>query len=145
MENQDHSPSFFRFEDLRVYQKAMDYFTWVQVNTEMFPHAENNPLVKSFIIDSLEIATKICEGSSRNKSHFVSCLKEAKTSIRRCVVYTSVSLKSGYFTEEEEQTSRNHLMELTKMIGALIGSLQREHHSGHKDRDFASGYQSNDY
>lgn len=145
MEHNLTNPSFFRFEDLRVYQKSLDYFTWVQVNTEMFPHAESNPLVKSFIIDSLEIATKISEGSSRNKSHFVNCLKEAKTAIRRCVVYTSVSFKSGYFTEEEELNSRNHLMELTKMIGALIGSLQRDYHHGGKDKDFASGYQSTDY
>lgn len=144
MENQENSPSFFRFEDLRVYQKALDYYTWVQVNTEMFPHSENNPLVKSFILDSLDIATKISEGSSRNKSHFINCLKEAKTSIRRCVVYTTVSFKSGYFTEEEERNSRNHLMELTKMIGALIGSLQRDS-TGGRERDFASGYQGNDY
>lgn len=146
MENHDASLSFFRFEDLRVYQKALDYYTWVQVNTEMFPHAENNPLVKSFLLDALDIATKISEGSSRNKSHFINCLKEAKTSIRRCVVYTTVSFKSGYFSEEEEDNSRNHLMELTKMIGALIGSLQREHHHGNKEnKDFTSGYHSNDY
>lgn len=145
MENQENSPSFFRFEDLRVYQKALDYYTWVQVNTEMFPHAESNPLVKSFVIDALEIATKISEGSSRNKSHFINCLKEAKTSIRRCVVYTSVSFKSGYFSEDEEDNSRNQLMELTKMIGALIGSLQRDYSSGNKDKDYASGYQSSDY
>lgn len=146
MENQENAPSFFRFEDLRVYQKALDYYTWVQVNTEMFPHAENNPLVKSFLLDAIDIATKISEGSSRNKSHFINCLKEAKTAIRRCVVYTTVSFTSGYFSEEEELNGRNQLMELTKMIGALIGSLQREHHSGHKDhKDFSSGYQSNDY
>jgi len=145
MENQEKTPSFFRFEDLRVYQKALDYYTWVQVNTEMFPHSENNPLVKSFILDALEIATKISEGSSRNKSHFINCLKEAKTSIRRCVVYTTVSFTSGYFTEEEEDVSRNHLMELTKMIGALIGSLQRDHNPGNRDKDFTSGYHSNDY
>lgn len=146
MENQDFTPSFFRFEDLRVYQKALDYYTWVQINTEMFPHAESNPLVKSFIIDSLEIPSKISEGSSRNKAHFVSCLKDAKTAIRRCVVYTSVAYKSGYFTEDEEQNSRNHLMELTKMIGALIGSLQREreHHSS-SNKNYESGNSSNDY
>ena len=145
MENQEFTPSFFRFEDLRVYQKALDYYTWVQMNTEMFPHADSSPLVKSFIIDALEIASKISEGSSRNKSHFVTCLKDAKTAIRRCVVYTTVSSNAGYFSEDDEQVSRNHLMELTKMIGALIGSLQREHNtSGHKG-NYDSGNQSNEY
>jgi len=145
MENQEFIPSFFRFEDLRVYQKALDYYTWVQINTEIFPHTESNSLVKSFIIDALEIASKISEGSSRNKSHFVNCLKEAKTAIRRCVVYTTVSYKTGYFSDEDEQNSRMHLMELTKMIGALIGSLQREHHSNAPKATFEPGYQNNDY
>ncbi len=144
MENQDQSPSFFRFEDLRVYQKALDYYTWVQVNTEMFPHSETNQLVRSFVVDALEIATKVSEGSSRNKAHFITCLKDSKTAIRRCVVYTSVAFKLGYFSEDEEQSSRTQLMELTKMIGALIGSLQKETtYSGAKSYD--SDYPSNDY
>lgn len=144
MENQELTSSFFRFEDLRVYQKALDYYTWVQINTEMFPHFESNPLVKNFVIDALEIAAKISEGSSRNKSHFISNLKDAKTAIRRCVVYTTVALKLGYFSEDEELTSRTHLMELTKMIGALIGSLQRENPSNNA-KNFDSSYSSNDY
>lgn len=143
MGNQEFTPSFFRFEDLRVYQKALDYFNWVQVNTEMFPHGESNTIVKSFLIDALEIASKISEGSSRNKSHFICCLKDAKSAIRRCVVYTSISYKSGYFSEDEEQSSRNHLMELTKMIGALIGSLQRDHSSYNKSND--TGHSSHEY
>lgn len=126
MENQEFTPSFFRFEDLRVYEKAVDYNVWVQINTEMFPHAESNPLVKSFVLDSIDIASKISEGSSRNKPQFVDNLKDAKVAIRRCVVYTTIAAKLNYFSEEQEETSRTELMELTKMIGALIGSLQRD-------------------
>ncbi|NOR86950.1 MAG: four helix bundle protein [Bacteroidales bacterium] len=144
MENQEFTPSFFRFEDLRVYQKALDYYTWTQINTEMFPHAETNTLVKSFVIDSLEIASKISEGSSRNKSHFITNLKDAKTAIRRCVVYTTVAFKLGYFSEDEEGNSRTQLMELTKMIGALIGSLQRDYHSN-SNRSQDSRESVNDY
>ncbi len=130
MENQDFTPSFFRFEDLRVYEKAVDYNVWVQINTEMFPHAETNPLVKSFILDSIDIASKISEGSSRNKPQFVNSLKDAKVAIRRCVVFTTLASKLNYFSEEQEESSRTELMELTKMIGALIGSLQRDNRKG---------------
>jgi len=130
MENQEFTPSFFRFEDLRVYEKAVDYNVWVQINTEMFPHAETNSLVKSFILDSIDIASKISEGSSRNKPQFVDNLKDAKVAIRRCVVYTTIAAKLNYFSEEQEETSRTELMELTKMIGALIGSLQRDSRRG---------------
>ena len=130
MENQEFTPSFFRFEDLRVYEKAVDYNVWVQINTEMFPHAETNSLVKSFILDSIDIASKISEGSSRNKPQFVDNLKDAKVAIRRCVVYTTIAAKLNYFSEEQEENSRTELMELTKMIGALIGSLQRDSRRG---------------
>jgi len=130
MENQEFTPSFFRFEDLRVYEKAVDYNVWVQINTEMFPHAETNPLVKNFIFDSIEIASRISEGSSRNKPQFVSSLNDAKIAIRRCLLYTTLATKLNYFSEEQEERSRTELMELTKMIGALIASLQRDNRRG---------------
>lgn len=131
MNNSNYSPSFFRFEDLRVYQKALDYYVWVQVNTEMFPNAADNPLVRSFVDTSMNISGKIAEGSSKNKTQFVFHLKEAKTAIRQCVMFTSAAIKLNYFDEEQEETSRNYLMELTKMLGALIGSIQRDHNSPH--------------
>jgi hypothetical protein len=31
----------------------------------------------------------------------------------------------GYINDEEEDYSRNQLMEMTKMLGRLIGSLQK--------------------
>ncbi len=134
MENTNYSPSFFRFEDLRVYQKALDYYIWVIENTEKFPNAEANLLVKSFVETAMNISAKIAEGSSKNKTQFVFHLKESKTCIRQCVLFTSVTIKLNYFNEEQEDVSRNYLMELTKMLGALIGSIQRDHnapsHSG---------------
>ena len=129
MNNSNYSPSFFRFEDLRVYQKALDYYIWVQVNADLFPNSFANPLAKNFVETSMNISGKIAEGSSKNKMQFVFHLKEAKTAIRQCVMFTSAAVKLEYFNEEQEEISRNYLMELTKMLGALIGSIQREHHS----------------
>ncbi len=135
MEKQDFTPSFFRFEDLRVYEKAMDYSVWVQLNTEMFPNLESNTLAKSFVLDSLEITLKIADGSSRNKALFTSKLLEAKLALKHCVVHTTVALKLNYFSEDQVEESRNRLMELTKMIGALIGSLKENRHYSHHKYD----------
>lgn len=135
MNNSNYSPSFFRFEDLRVYQKALDYYVWIQINTEMFPNAASNPLVKSFVDTSMNISGKIAEGSSKNKTQFVFHLKEAKTAIRQCVMFTAAAMKLNYFGEEQEETSRNYLMELTKMLGALIGSIQRDHNAPQSNTD----------
>jgi four helix bundle protein len=131
MDNSNYSPSFFRFEDLRVYQKALDYYVWIQSNTEMFPNYENNPIAKAFVASGMNIPGKIAEGSSKNKTQFIFHLKEAKTAIRQCVMHTSSAVKLNYFNEEQEDISRNYLMELTKMLGALIGSIQRDHNPSH--------------
>ena len=49
----------------------------------------------------------------------------AKSSVRESLVLTSAVKKFGYLNDKQETESRNFLMELTKMIGALISSLQR--------------------
>jgi len=129
MEKQEFTPSFFRFEDLRVYEKAIDYHVWVQMNTAMFPNTETNPFVTSFVMDSLELATKIATGSSRNKALFTSHLIDAKAALKRCVVHTTVAQKLNYFSDDQTECSKTELMELTKMIGALIGSLKENRHN----------------
>lgn len=126
MEQQDEKVvSFFRFEDLRVYAKATDYATWVvkQVGT---PRNEGeDALVKSFCHSAYDIALNIAEGSSRSKSQFDHYLKIAKTAIRECVVFTEVAHNLGMLADGQYEQSREYLMELTRMLGALIISLQR--------------------
>ena len=122
---QERSISFFRFEDLRVYVKATDYATWVVSNLSN-PHsdAERN-LVNSFCRSAYDIPMNIAEGSSRNKAQFEHNLKIAKTAIRECVAFTTIALNLGLLDEERSNQSREYLMEMTRMIGALIISLQR--------------------
>ncbi|HZK07993.1 MAG TPA: four helix bundle protein [Bacteroidales bacterium] len=125
MEEPERNFTFFRFEDLRVYHKALEYVEWVHSACTLFPENEMHNLTVKFTTAAQAIALQIAEGSSRNKPQFVYYLKLAKSSIRNCVVYTSVALKLNYITETSSDESRGQLMELTKMIGALIGSLQR--------------------
>ncbi len=117
--------TFFRFEDLRVYHKALDYIDWVYNATENSENTHNHILIERFINSAQAIAFYIAEGSARNKSQFVYYLKMAKSAVRECVVATTLAEKKAFLDEEEVAASRNELMELTKMIGALIGSLQK--------------------
>jgi four helix bundle protein len=126
MENElEKNIAFFRFEDLRVYHKALDYIDWVNLNVSDFPAKKGDILSEKFFHSAMAIAVNISEGSSRNKSQFVYYLKLAKSAIRECIVFTSLALKRDFFDSTASDYSRNQLMELTKMIGALIGSLQR--------------------
>lgn len=117
--------TFFRFEDLRIYHKALDYMTWVHKATLTFPSPEKDNIGIRFNEAARAISLNIAEGSARNKSQFIYYLKMAKSSVRESLVLTSAVKKFGYLTDKQEDESRNFLMELTKMIGALISSLQR--------------------
>ena len=127
--------TFFRFEDLRVYHKALEYIDWVHTVVRNFPHQEADGLAGKFTHAAESIALSIAEGSSRNKVQFVFYLKAAKSSIRECVVFTSIARNLKYIDDPGEEESREHLMEMTKMVGALIGSLQRNSGSGDKNEN----------
>ena len=126
MEQQEEKiVSFFRFEDLRVYAKATDYATWVSKQVAAPRNESEKTLSASFCHSAFDIALNIAEGSSRSKSQFDHYLKIAKTAIRECVVYSEVAHNLEMMNEEQYQQSREFLMELTRMLGALIISLQR--------------------
>jgi four helix bundle protein len=135
MENEHERPTtFFRFEDLRIYHKALEYVNWVY---EVARNPKDNPFLVSFferfLTSANGIALNIAEGSSRNKSQFVYYLKMAKSSVRECVVLSSIAQARGFVNAAEFEDSKNRLMEMTKMIGALIGSLQRSVKPGELD------------
>ena len=68
----------------------------------------------------------IADGSGRNKNQFIYCLKMAKSYVRECIVYTTIAERNNYFNEENVETSRTYLIEISKMLGALISSLLRK-------------------
>jgi four helix bundle protein len=123
---QEKPTTFFRFEDLRIYHKALEYTDTIY---SMSRNVKDDPYTRyffeRFLTSATSIATNIAEGSSRNKSQFVYYLKMAKSSVRECVVLSTLALSQKFITAEVFDNSKNYLMEMTKMIGALIGSLQR--------------------
>lgn len=127
-------PSFFRFEDLRIYGKSVDYSKWI-INTLHDPRNENEKhLCQAFIRSAIDISLNIAEGSARNKAQFDHYLKISKTAIRECIVYSEISNRLGLLSDDELAQSRELLMEQTRMIGALIISLQRNPRRRDEDR-----------
>lgn len=139
MEQQEEKiVSFFRFEDLRVYAKATDYSSWVMQQLNNARTDSERVLVNSFCHSAYDIALNIAEGSSRSKSQFDHYLKIAKTAIRECVVYSEVAHNMGMLADGQYEQSREYLMELTRMLGALIISLQRNADRRQQHSDDAS-------
>lgn len=134
MNEQDNTMNFFRFEDLRIYAKAMDYIVWLynEVGTSVNEGDKIDKFIETFMKAAQNIALQMAEGSSRNKTQFLYYLKLAKSAVRECVVYTEIAAKLGLLNEEQKCYSRTQLMELTKMVGSLIASLQRSMNGGSK-------------
>ena len=136
-EKTERTVSFFRFEDLRIYHKSLDYINWLNDVSMLFPEDDKTQVIQRFNAAARNITFYIAEGSSRNKSQFIYYLKMAKSAIRECLVFTSIAYRANNLSDVQEQESRGYLMEMTKMIGALISSLQRSnsgnHHSGNQD------------
>lgn len=135
METKERTSSFYRFEDLRIYHKSLDYSQWVMTNLKEPATKAEKELVKCFCNSAYAIGLNIAEGSSRNKTQFEHYLKISKTAIRECVVFTEVAKKTGMLSEEYYEASRNSLMEMTRMIGALIISLQNPGRRSNRSTD----------
>jgi len=133
---QEKPTTFFRFEDLRIYHKALEYSDTI---FRMSRNVKDDPYTRyffeRFLNAATSISTNIAEGSSRNKSQFVYYLKMAKSSVRECVVLSTMALSQKFISADVFDESKNHLMEMTKMIGALIGSLQRSVRPGEPGTD----------
>ena len=122
---QEASLNFFRFEDLRIYSKALDYVNWLHGVAVSIQDAYRESVVLPFLKSAQSVALSIAEGSSRNKAQFIYYLKMAKSAVRECVVYTTIASRLNLLNEDDKDHSRTQLMEMTKMIGSLVSSLQK--------------------
>lgn len=116
--------TFFRFENLRIYHKALDYSLWVKSICREI-RTNDCMLADDFCKTAQQIPVSIAEGSARDKSKFIIHLKEAKCAVRASLVLGTMAHRLQLISDMEEDESRNQLMEMTKMLGALISSLQR--------------------
>lgn len=136
MKQNDHNESpFFRFEELRIYSKSLDFTAWVYQLTENYPVE----LRRKLIVVTENIACSIAEGSARNKPQFIYYLKQAKSNVRECIVLLSIADRLELISSDDLDYSRSILMELTKMLGAFISSIYRgPKYSGedHDNEDF---------
>lgn len=117
--------TFFRFEDLRLYGKTMVYTEWVYKKTQLFPESEAHTLIETFQTAAQNVPVLIAEGSALSRPIFVEFLNDARSCVRQCVVLATLATNLGYLSPEEEAESRELLIEVSKMLGALLTSLQK--------------------
>ena len=114
----------FDFENLKVYQKALEYVDFVYKLTKSFPKSEFLSLTDQFKRASTSICLNIAEGSGGSKVEFHLFLKISKRSIRECLAMTEISYRQKFIGSEMKKESRSLCSELSKMLTGLIKSLK---------------------
>jgi four helix bundle protein len=114
----------FDFEDLKVYQKSLDYVDFVYEITKEFPKEEIFSLANQFRRASVSICLNIAEGSGGSKAEFNQFLKISRRSIRECVAVIEISHRQAFVSSEVREQSRKLCIELSKMLSGLMKSLK---------------------
>ncbi|GGG56333.1 four helix bundle protein [Bizionia arctica] len=116
----------FNFEELIVYQKAIEYGELVHIQLKDFPKIEDYRLSAQFARAADSIAFNIAEGSGSSDASFLNYLRIAKDSSRECVAATTKAHLRHYITFDQSENNRALLVEINKMLSALMKHLKNK-------------------
>ncbi len=126
MEIDKKSSYYFKFEDLKVYQKSIVFGELINKQIEMFPKHEIYKLSSQFIRAADSIALNIAEGSGSTDANFNRYLKMAWDSSHECVAASTKARLRGYITFEQDEENRKIITEISKMISDLRRHLNNK-------------------
>jgi len=115
----------FNFEDLNVYNKAVDLVSDVYLLTKTFPKDEMFGLTSQLRRAAVSISLNISEGSSRSKKDFSRFIDMARGSVFECVTLLQISLKQRYVGQKKFIDLKDKLTDLSKMLSGLRRSINR--------------------
>ena len=113
----------FKFEDLTIYEKAMQFGEIVNSLGKKFPSDERFELRSQFKRAADSIALNIAEGSSGTDKQFHNYLGIAWYSAHECISCSSKAQMRNYITIDEDEENRKIITELSKMITVLRSKI----------------------
>jgi len=115
----------FNFEELDVYNKAIDFVSNVYSLTKSFPTDETFGLSSQLRRAAVSIPSNIAEGSARTKKDFGRFIDMARGSVFECVTLLQISVKQNHVGQEKYAELRSELTDLSKMLSGLKRSISQ--------------------
>ncbi len=115
----DKSKYHFKFEDLKIYQKAMDFGESVDRQVRQFPNHELYALSSQFRRAADSVALNIAEGYPGSDAQFIKHINHAIHSANECVSCSTKARRRNYIDFQQDEQNREQLSELTKMMSSL--------------------------
>ncbi|SFH85939.1 four helix bundle protein [Planctomicrobium piriforme] len=117
----------FRFYDLDVWRKAIDYAELVYQVTATFPDGERFGLVSQLRRAAVSISSNIAEGSSRSSDvDFARFVEIAYGSTLETVSQICIALKLRYINREDFDKLTQLADDVSRMLSGLRKSLIRK-------------------
>ncbi|WP_317194703.1 four helix bundle protein [Aequorivita echinoideorum] len=116
----------FKFEELKIYDKALAFGEKINSQIQNFPKEEMYRLSSQFIRAADSIALNIAEGSAASPANFNRYLQMAWDSGHECVVCSTKAFLRGFISEEINEENRQAIAELNKMITSYKNFLKKK-------------------
>jgi len=113
----------FNFENLDVYQEAVEFAVRIYFITKNFPKEEWFGIVSQLRRAAISVSSNIAEGSSRTKKQFIHFLNIALGSVYECVPLIEISKRQGFIDEASFDSLYAELNRISAKISALKKSL----------------------
>lgn len=117
----------FKFEELIVYQKAMDFSDRIHHLVISFPSFEKYALSSQFRRAADSIALNIAEGYPGSNLQFIKHINYAIFSANECVSCSSKAYRREYISFPDNELNRKDLSEITKMLTSLRRVVEKRH------------------
>lgn len=112
------------YEDLVVWQKAVELVTEVYVATSRFPREEMYGLTSQMRRSAVSIPSNIAEGQGRaTKGEFVQFLAHARGSLYELKTQALIARRLGYLSSDSEDGLISQSNEVGRILNGLSSSL----------------------
>lgn len=114
-----------KFQELKVWQKAIDLTVNIYDCTENWPNTEKFGLISQIRRSSVSVCSNIAEGAGRNtKGEFVQFLGIANGSAYELQTQIELACRLTFLSEEEKERLVAEIEEIEKMLYNLMRSLK---------------------
>lgn len=113
----------FRFEELNVYKRSIEFNNSIYELTKSFPKEELFGLSNQLRRASVSITLNIAEGSSRSKKDFRHFLGLSRGSCYECVAILEIAKNQDYISNKVYKEFYEKILSLSKMLSSLRTSL----------------------
>jgi four helix bundle protein len=117
----------FSFEDLEVWQKAVEFaYRVIQLSEKIETDRKHYRLIEQLESASTSVASNIAEGKGRySKKEFVQYLYIARGSLYETITQLIIFYKNKWISDAELREMKKLGSEIGKMISSLISSIKK--------------------